>query len=47
MSESRPGLIDVNPKPVIDIYPINPFTALQQSKKLLDPLIFTSKQREL
>ena len=44
MTKSRFGLIGINPKLVIDIYPINPFTALQQFKKLPDPLIFTSKR---
>ena len=43
MTKSRPGLLDMNPKLATDIYPINPFTALQQSKKLLNPLVFTSK----
>jgi hypothetical protein len=40
----RPSLLGVNPKPAADIYPIYPFTALQQSEKLLDPLVFISKQ---
>jgi len=27
MTKSRPGLLGVNPKPAMDIYPINPSTA--------------------
>ena len=44
MTEFRPGLLGVNPKPTTDIHPVYPFTILQQSKKLLDPLVFTNKQ---
>jgi hypothetical protein len=43
MTKFRPNLLGINPKPAVDIYPIYPFTALQQSKKLLDPLVFISK----
>ena len=47
MTESGPSLMGANPEPVADIYPINPSTAPQQSKKLPDPLVFTGKQQEL
>jgi hypothetical protein len=43
MTKSGPGLLGINPKLATDIYPINPSTIPQQSKQLLDPLIFTSK----
>jgi len=33
---------DKSPKPIVTIYP-KPTTTPQQSKQLLDPLIFTSK----
>jgi len=47
ITKSRPSLSGANLKPAIDVYPINPSTIPQQSKKLLDPLVFTSKQQEL
>ena len=43
MTKSKLSLIGINFKLVIDIYPINPSTVLQWFKKLLDPLVFTSK----
>jgi hypothetical protein len=43
MTKSRLSLTGINPKLTIDIHPINPFTAPQQSEKLLDSLIFTNK----
>ena len=43
MTKSRPSLTGINFKLVIDIYPVNLFTVPQRSKKLLDPLVFTSK----
>jgi hypothetical protein len=43
MTKFKLSLSGVNPKPDIDIYSIYPFTILQQSEKLLNPLVFTSK----
>jgi hypothetical protein len=43
MTEFRSSLLGVNSKLATDIHPIYPSTALQQSEKLLDPLVFTSK----
>ena len=47
MTKSRPGSLGTNLKLAVDIHPINPSTAPQQSGKLLDPLVFTGKQQEL
>ena len=47
MTKSRPSLTGANPKLVADIHPVNPFTAPQWSEKLLNPLVFTGKWREL
>ena len=44
MTKSRPGSLGANLKLAADIYSVNPSTTPQQSKKLLDPLVFTSKQ---
>ena len=44
MTKSRLNLTGINPKLVIDIYPINLSTAPQQSKKLPDPPVFTGKR---
>ena len=38
---------NIGPKLVIVTPPVEPTTALQRSKKLLDPLVFTSKRQEL
>ena len=38
---------NASPKPAIVTPPIEPTTALQRSKKLLDPLVFTSKRQKL
>ena len=43
ITEFRPSLSGINPKPAADIYPVNPSTILQQSKRLLDPPVFISK----
>jgi len=37
------SLLGINPKLTANVYPVNLSTALQQSKKLLDPLVFISK----
>jgi hypothetical protein len=43
ITKFKPGSLGTNPKPATDIYPIYLSTVLQQSEKLLDPLVFTSK----
>ena len=43
MSSLKADTRNTSPKLAIVTPPIEPTTALQQSEKLLDPLVFTSK----